>query len=1082
MRLSRRLFQILFALGLSLLVATALILKLPQTALSQTQSSIASILAPPRESQKLARRTTFPDITGHWAQNYIEALAVKDILVGYLDGRYYPDNIVTRAEFAAIINKAFNPSPKRSSINFIDLDKKYWGKKAIQTAYRGRFLEGYPDNTFKPKDQISRVEVLVSLVTGLDLHPPKDTESVVSVYQNYAVPPYAANAVAAATEQRLVVLDPSQGLNLDKQATRAEVAAFIYQALTKAGKAQPLSPNFPGVVIEPGAKLIISPGNPPATPAPNPAPSSTPFPSQPPSSPPPSSGNPPATVPESNSILPSTQSGKPNGLVVTILNFSKVDGQSFKVGDPPIKIVATAKDDDETDLSQSIVWRDSVGQELGKGSELNYPTVSVGILTLTAYATSPKGKQNFASVTVSISPQNQETPSHIKPLGHVSYDPQVLGDGPQKLITDIDLRDPGRVCFSGDSESWQKMGYPTIQVGDVILGAGETIPPLKVLRILNSQSNQACVETTFAPIESFFPKTSKPFVINKLIPESQREIKYNDDKKEWSKINLEAANADANSPDTGNIAPRNDKSPKLSSKWPSYVSECIYDNYLNRLNQLQKIDTSFSKGGNANKTYPIDRLPSPEKIIPPEDRQYVYDLKEKLEEYQKRNQKERKTAYQQKSKTDSENAGNFKTAKVERTEKLDLNAYFGFNVTPKLVPPVDFDPSNLSFDELKKLGQSLIGYIGNDFVLSADVKIDETIMGGIAINGLYDLLYQDEIKIPTGLDGLAAPRVAFVIPPGIPVWIDFPLLFSMNFEAGLEASYKEGTIGFLQNGYGDFTVNYSAANGSTGVSDVDFDSIVATNFCGKPNLQGNARISIKPRVQVLLYSLIGPELGLEPYLNLKLERPTPVMSIKEQGVVGNEVKLRANMDETLNIPVKLKAATDYVTTGVTVNEAVMPIVNRGIGKKCILKKETVAGKAVAWASREITGKEVELCIGPFEIKFDPNRWFRDKLSSQKELLSSNKQDLDIDIPIASLFTKSLESLFKDDTIVWTADKVGTLGVSNPGSDLTINKCSLPVGINTVTANAYPPFAAVSGSPSSSSNLQIEVKPEECSNK
>jgi hypothetical protein len=35
-----------------------------------------------------------PNIQGHWAQTYIEALAARDIIAGYPDGNYRPENLV----------------------------------------------------------------------------------------------------------------------------------------------------------------------------------------------------------------------------------------------------------------------------------------------------------------------------------------------------------------------------------------------------------------------------------------------------------------------------------------------------------------------------------------------------------------------------------------------------------------------------------------------------------------------------------------------------------------------------------------------------------------------------------------------------------------------------------------------------------------------------------------------------------------------------------------------------------------------------------------------------------------------------
>jgi hypothetical protein len=54
----------------------------------------------------------FSDIAGHWAEAWVEQLAIKGITSGYPDGTYRPENQVTRAEMAVFLVKSFNlPMP-----------------------------------------------------------------------------------------------------------------------------------------------------------------------------------------------------------------------------------------------------------------------------------------------------------------------------------------------------------------------------------------------------------------------------------------------------------------------------------------------------------------------------------------------------------------------------------------------------------------------------------------------------------------------------------------------------------------------------------------------------------------------------------------------------------------------------------------------------------------------------------------------------------------------------------------------------------------------------------------------------------
>lgn len=188
----------------------------------------------------VAAQIALRDIKGLWAQPYIEALASQKIIAGFPDGTFRPDQPVTRAQFATIVSKAFAPQSQRPSVNFKDVSPKFWANQAIQTAYRGGFVAGYPGGLFQPEQAIPRVQALVSLANGLKLS--ANNPKAISVYTDAAqIPEYATGAVAAATQRQLVVNYPTPSqLNPNREASRAEIAAFVYQALVNSGRVKPI--------------------------------------------------------------------------------------------------------------------------------------------------------------------------------------------------------------------------------------------------------------------------------------------------------------------------------------------------------------------------------------------------------------------------------------------------------------------------------------------------------------------------------------------------------------------------------------------------------------------------------------------------------------------------------------------------------------------------------------------------------------------------------------------------------------------------------------------------------------------------
>jgi S-layer homology domain len=183
------------------------------------------------------------DVAGNWAEPFIKVLVEKDIIKGYPDGSFKPDQAITRAEFAALLNKAFDLQPVRATRKFKDVSNKNWAKAVIQKAYQAGFLAGYPNGTFAPNQNIIRIQSLVSLVNGSKLDPSGNLD-LNSVFGDAAqVPSYGQNALVAAT-QRCVAVSPEfdsgklPGGNFGPNtvATRADVAAYIHQVLVAAGR------------------------------------------------------------------------------------------------------------------------------------------------------------------------------------------------------------------------------------------------------------------------------------------------------------------------------------------------------------------------------------------------------------------------------------------------------------------------------------------------------------------------------------------------------------------------------------------------------------------------------------------------------------------------------------------------------------------------------------------------------------------------------------------------------------------------------------------------------------------------------
>lgn len=205
-----------------------------------------SAIAPILYGLPASAQANFSDVSlGYWARPFIEKLAEKNVIKGFPDGTFKPDQPVTRAQFAAIVRQAFDRESSRQYRGFVDVPSNHWAQPAISKAYSTRFLSGYPGNLFQPNQRIPKVQALVSLASGLELEPDDPTDEVLATYRDAAdIPGYADKGVTAATEAGLVVNYPNANfLNPNQEATRAEIAAFVYQALVDQGDLEPIPDN-----------------------------------------------------------------------------------------------------------------------------------------------------------------------------------------------------------------------------------------------------------------------------------------------------------------------------------------------------------------------------------------------------------------------------------------------------------------------------------------------------------------------------------------------------------------------------------------------------------------------------------------------------------------------------------------------------------------------------------------------------------------------------------------------------------------------------------------------------------------------
>lgn len=186
-------------------------------------------VTPVEEEQEPIQEPTKPalkDITGHWAEANISKLVATGAVSGYPDGTFKPDNTISRAEFATILVKAFKLEAKDGKI-FEDT-ANHWAKGYIATANANNIVSGYSDTNFGPDDIITREQMAVMIVKAAKLANAAEGKTFTDATQ---ISDWAKEAIGIASSEGIISGYPDNTFKPKANATRAEAVTVIVKAL-----------------------------------------------------------------------------------------------------------------------------------------------------------------------------------------------------------------------------------------------------------------------------------------------------------------------------------------------------------------------------------------------------------------------------------------------------------------------------------------------------------------------------------------------------------------------------------------------------------------------------------------------------------------------------------------------------------------------------------------------------------------------------------------------------------------------------------------------------------------------------------
>lgn len=179
----------------------------------------------------------FADVANHWSRTEVNDMGSRMIVNGIGEGKFSPNQQITRAEFTAIIIRGLGLKPVHGNSVFSDVDSSDWYSSYILTANTYGLVSGYEDGRFRPHDFITREQAMVILakamaMTGLKNKIDDQAEGSLERYSDAAaLSSWARSAAVDCVKSGIIGGRANGELAPSSAITRAEAAAVIRRLL-----------------------------------------------------------------------------------------------------------------------------------------------------------------------------------------------------------------------------------------------------------------------------------------------------------------------------------------------------------------------------------------------------------------------------------------------------------------------------------------------------------------------------------------------------------------------------------------------------------------------------------------------------------------------------------------------------------------------------------------------------------------------------------------------------------------------------------------------------------------------------------
>ncbi|MBN3910091.1 MAG: S-layer homology domain-containing protein [Nostoc sp. NMS1] len=210
--------------------------------------------------QNLPAIAQVPETTSGIPSDSIQQVIAAKLMTNFSDGNFYPERLVSRAELAAIMVKAFRLD-KREAVNkanlvIPDVPRSYWAFNDIQTVLKTDIMKGYRGNEFFPNQKVTKAEALAIFAQayGVFQFPDEAVNEILASHPDEkSIPTWARKAIATVATEGFLNTDAQGNISPLKPVTRGEMAYVLSKYLQRQQR-QPETPEVPIIPNSPQSR------------------------------------------------------------------------------------------------------------------------------------------------------------------------------------------------------------------------------------------------------------------------------------------------------------------------------------------------------------------------------------------------------------------------------------------------------------------------------------------------------------------------------------------------------------------------------------------------------------------------------------------------------------------------------------------------------------------------------------------------------------------------------------------------------------------------------------------------------------